>query len=57
MNGIKIRLDRDLNVSFNLNKLAVSSTVLAFGDESSIGVNPIQFVDELGIKHQIYTFE
>ena len=57
MNGIKIRLDRDLNVSFNLNNLAVSSTVLASGDESSIEVNPIKFVNELGINHQIYTFE
>ena len=49
-------LDRDLNASINLEKLAVSSTVSAFGDKSSVGVNPIQLVDELGMKHQILIF-
>ena len=50
------QLNRDLNASVNLDKLAVSSTVSAFGDKSSVGDNPIQLVDELGRKHQIFTF-
>ncbi len=50
------KLNRDLNAGINLEKLAVSSTVSAFGDKSSIGVNPIQLVDELGRKHQMFTF-
>lgn len=48
-------LDRDLNASKNLEKLAVSSTVLAFGDRSSASTE-VQLVDELGIKHQMFTF-
>jgi hypothetical protein len=39
----------------NLEKLAMSSIVSAFGDESST-VNAVQFVDELGIKHQMLKF-
>ena len=50
------KLNRDLNASINLEKLAVSSTESAFGDKSSVGVNPIQLVDELGRKHQMFTF-
>lgn len=51
-------LERDFNASQNLNNIAVSSTVNnAFGAESSIGSkNPIQFCDELGMKHQLFTF-
>jgi len=49
-------INRDLNASINLDKLAVSSTVSAFGDKSSVGDNPIQLVDELGRKHQMFTF-
>jgi hypothetical protein len=45
-----------LNASINLEKLAVSSIASAFGDKSSVGVNPIQLVDELGRKHQMFTF-
>ena len=49
--------DRDSNASLNLNNLAVSSTVTAFGDESSAKTKvSAQFVDELGIKHQMFTF-
>jgi len=54
MNGHK--LSRYFNASINLEKLAVSSTVSAFGDNSSIGVNPIQLIDELGREHQMFTF-
>jgi len=37
--------------------MAVSSTVTAFGDESSAKTKvSAQFVDELGIKHQMFTF-
>ena len=50
------KLNRDLNAGINLEKLAVSSTASAFGDKSSVGVNPIQLVDELGRKHQMFTF-
>lgn len=49
------KLNRDLNASVNLEKLAMSSIVSAFGDESSTD-NSVQFVDELGIKHQIFIF-
>jgi putative transposase len=48
-------IDRDLNASINLEKLAVSSTVTAFGDGSSAQFC-VQPVDELGIKHQMLTF-
>lgn len=48
-------LDRDLNASINLKNLAVSSTVSAFGDKSSNSTE-FQLVDELGIKHQMFTF-
>ena len=48
-------LDRDLNASKNLEKLAVSSTVIAFGDRSSDSTES-QLIDELGIKHQMFTF-
>lgn len=48
-------IDRDLNASKNLEKLAVSSTVTAFGDKSSDS-KEFQLVDELGIKHQMFTF-
>jgi putative transposase len=50
------KLNRDLNASINLEKLAMSSIVSAFGDKSSVGFNPIQLVDELGKKHQMFTF-
>jgi putative transposase len=50
------KLNRDLNAGINLEKLAVSSTASAFGDKSSVGGNPIQLVDELGRKHQMFTF-
>jgi len=50
-------IDRDFNASLNLNNLAVSSTVLAFGDKSSVEKKfATQLVDELGIKHQMFTF-
>ena len=43
--------------SKNLENLAVSSTVSAFGDKSSdVGKTTFQLVDELGIKHQMFTF-
>jgi putative transposase len=48
-------LDRDFNASKNLENLAVSSTVTAFGDKSSDSTE-FQLVDELGIKHQMFTF-
>ncbi len=48
-------IDRDLNASINLKNLAVSSTVTAFGDKSSDSTG-FQLVDELGIKHQMFTF-
>ncbi len=48
-------IDRDLNASINLEKMAVSSTVTAFGDGSSAQFC-VQPVDELGIKHQMLTF-
>lgn len=48
-------IDRDLNASKNLENLAVSSTVTAFGDKSSDS-KEFQLVDELGIKHQVFTF-
>ena len=51
-----IVLDRDFNASLNLNKLAVSSIVSAFGEDSSLDVKTNQVLDELGIKHQIYKF-
>lgn len=47
--------DRDYNASMNLRSLAVSSTVTAFGDESTTG-KPVQLIDELGNKHQMFTF-
>jgi putative transposase len=50
-----VTLDRDLNASVNLNNLAVSFTATAFGDEST-GSFELQLVDELGIKHQMFTF-
>jgi putative transposase len=50
-----IILDRDLNASINLENLAVSSTVTAFGDESS-NSSEFQLIDELGIKHQMFKF-
>jgi hypothetical protein len=48
-------LDRDLNASVKLENLAVSSTVTAFGDESS-NSSEFQLIDELGIKHQMLKF-
>jgi len=48
-------LDRDYNASKNLENLAVSSTVSAFGDKSS-ALKEVQLVDELGIKHQMFKF-
>jgi len=48
-------LERDFNASKNLENLAVSSTVTAFGDKSSDSTE-FQLVDELGIKHQMFTF-
>ena len=48
-------MDRDINASINLKNLAVSSTVTAFGDKSSDS-KEFQLVDELGIKHQMFTF-
>ena len=48
-------INRDYNASVNLKNLAVSSTVVAFGDKSS-GSQEFQLVDELGIKHQMFTF-
>ena len=48
-------MDRDFNASKNLENLAVSSTVTAFGDKSSDSTE-FQLVDELGIKHQMFTF-
>ena len=50
-------MDRDFNASKNLEKLAVSPTVTAFGDKSSDSLKKeFQLVDELGIKHQMFTF-
>ena len=48
-------MDRDYNASKNLENLAVSSTVTAFGDKSSDS-KEFQLVDELGMKHQMFTF-
>jgi putative transposase len=48
-------IDRDLNASNNLNKLAVSSTVSAFGENVATSQG-VQFLDELGIKHRMFTF-
>ncbi len=48
-------INRDINASKNLENLAVSSTVTAFGDKSSDSTE-FQLVDELGIKHQMFTF-
>lgn len=48
-------LDRDFNASRNLENIAVSSTVIAFGDRSTTS-NEVQLVDELGIKHQMFSF-
>lgn len=53
--GCSSILDRDFNASKNLERLAVSSTVTAFGDKSS-GSNELQLIDELGIEHQMFTF-
>ena len=50
-----IVLDRDFNASKNLEKLAVSSTVVAYGDESS-NPNGLQLICEVGIKHQMLKF-
>lgn len=50
-----LQIDRDLNASINLEKLAVSYTVTAFGVGSSVEQS-IQSNDELGIKHQMFTF-
>ena len=50
-------MDRDYNASKNLENLAVSSTVTAFGDKSSDSLKKeFQLIDELGIKHQMFTF-
>ena len=50
-------MDRDFNASKNLENLAVSSTVTAFGDKSSDSLKKeFQLIDELGIKHQMFTF-
>lgn len=50
-------LDRDLNASKILEKLAVSSTVIAFGDGSTDSAKTeFQLVDELGMKHQMLKF-
>lgn len=53
------RQDRDLNAAINLENLEVSSTLTAFGDESSAdSFKPTaQLVDELGRKHQVFNFE
>jgi putative transposase len=48
-------IDRDLNASYNLNKLAVSSTVSAFGENVATS-KEVQFLDELGIKHRMFSF-
>jgi putative transposase len=48
-------MDRDYNASKNLENLAVSSTVTAFGDKSSDS-KEFQLVNELGMKHQMFTF-
>lgn len=48
-------MDRDYNASKNLENLAVSYTVTAFGDKSS-GSMEFQLIGELGIKHQMFTF-
>lgn len=49
-------MDRDYNASKNLENLAVSSTVIAFGDDVVTSKKEVQFVCELGIKHQMFTF-
>jgi hypothetical protein len=48
-------MDRDLNASKNLEKLAVSSTVTANGDKLN---NPLglDIVCEVGIKHKLFKF-
>jgi len=48
-------IDRDYNASKNLENLAVSSIVSAFGDNSSAS-KEVQVVDELGMKHQMLIF-
>ena len=48
-------MDRDLNASKNLENLAGSSSVTAFGDKSSDSTE-FQLIDELGIKHQMFIF-
>lgn len=47
--------NRDYNAAKNLEILAVSCTVSAFGDGST-GTKVLQLVDELGMKHQMFTF-
>ena len=52
-----LAIDRDYNASLNLKNLAVSSTVTAFGDKSTGShKKESQLIDELGIKHQMFTF-
>jgi len=48
-------MDRDLNASLNLKNLAVSYTAAAFGEESSAD-SSVQFLYELGMKHQVFAF-
>lgn len=50
-----IELDRDLNASINLNKLAVRPTVSAFGGNST-HEDGVEFTCELGIKHKKFIF-
>jgi putative transposase len=47
--------DRDLNAAINLRNLAGSSSVTAFGENNSMEKS-IQVLDELGMKHQMFTF-
>jgi len=47
--------NRDYNAATNLEILAVSCTATAFGDKST-GGKTLQLVDELGMKHQMFTF-
>ena len=50
-----LNIDRDLNASLNLEHLAVSSTVTAFGDKSSVSSDMV-LVGELGMKQQKLNF-
>lgn len=47
--------NRDYNAAKNLEILAVSCTATAFGDGSTSS-KTLQLVDELGMKHQMFTF-